>query len=88
MNNRGNFHTPVMVCINKFDINLGMGVKIRRYCEENNLEIAGALPYDPVVTKAQLVAMSVVEHSDSPLSGEIRRMWKRVVSVLEKQQHE
>ena len=82
------FHTPVMVCINKFDINPEMAAEIRRYCEENNLEIVGELSYDPVVTKAQLAAASVVEYSDSPVSSEIRNMWTRVASMLEKETYE
>jgi MinD superfamily P-loop ATPase len=84
----GHFHVPVMVCINKVDINSDVATVIRGYCTESNLEIAGQLPYDTAVTKAQLAAMSVVEYSDSHVSREIGRMWKRVTSVLEKQPHE
>jgi len=78
------FRIPVTVCINKWDINPEMAAEIRLYCDENSLEIAGQLPYDAAVTRAQLAATSVVEYSDCAVSVEIRRMWERVSSVLEK----
>jgi len=77
------FHVPVMVCVNKCDINPEMTAEIRRYCDENALDVAGQLPYDAAVTKAQLAATSVVEHSDSAVSEQIRRMWMRVASALD-----
>jgi len=82
------FKTPVAVCINKADINSDMAGQIRDYCEESSLQIVGELPYDIAVTKAQIASASVVEHSKSPVSVEIRKMWTRVASILEKQTHE
>lgn len=78
------FHIPVTVCINKADINPEMAAEIRRYCAENSLEVVGELPYDQVVTQAQLAAVSVVEYSDSSVSVGISHMWAKLLSALEK----
>jgi len=77
------FGVPVMVCINRFDINQEMTDNIRQYCDEHDVEIAGQLPYDASVTQAQLAATSVVEFGDSPASVAMDCMWQNVLSVLE-----
>jgi len=55
------FNVPVTVCINKFDINTENTSKIEQYCLENNLEVAGKIPYDPDVTRAMVNKKSVIE---------------------------
>jgi len=78
------FCIPVAVCINKCDINPEMAEHIHKYCQEAELTVAGQLPYDPVVTSAQLAMKSVVEYTDSTVAAETRRMWEKVLSLLEK----
>ena len=77
------FRIRTMVCINKSDINPEMTEDIRKYCQEAGLDVAGELPYDPMVTTAQLAMRSVVECTDSAVVLGIRLMWERVLFVLE-----
>ena len=77
------FKIPVMVCINKCDINPQMAQKVRSYCEDRNIAVAGELPYDPAVTRAQLAAKSIIEYDGSPVSQQIRVMWEKMLKTLE-----
>ena len=72
------FDIPVLVCVNKYDINEEMTDRIAKYCEENNRRLAGKIPYDAVVTKAQIAGVSVVEYSSSKVSKEIEKLWRHV----------
>ena len=77
------FKIKTLVCINKYDLNLEMSSRIEEHCRENGVEIVGRIPYDNVVTTAQIHKTSVVEYSDLPISREIRRMWDCVSEALE-----
>ena len=55
---------------------------IIQFCNEENIEIAGMLPYDETATKAMLAEKTVVEFSDGPLSQEIRTIWEKVENAL------
>jgi MinD superfamily P-loop ATPase len=79
----GHFRIPTAACINKCDLNPDMTSRIDEHCREAGIEVVGRIPYDPVVTRAQIHKTSVVEFSDGPVSEEIRRMWERVSGILE-----
>lgn len=76
------FDVPAMVCINKADINPENAETIRSYCKQNNIEVVGELPYDPIVTKAMVAGKSIVEFDDGYISTGIKKMWKNVESSL------
>ena len=80
------FRVPVMVCINKCDINPEMAEQIRQYVESAGLALAGELRYDTVATQAQLAMKSVVEYSDSALAAEIRTLWEKVAARAKRKQ--
>jgi MinD superfamily P-loop ATPase len=48
------FHLPAFVCINKEDIWLDGAQEIRNYCEQNQIEIAGGIPFDEAITLAMV----------------------------------
>ena len=76
------FKIPAVVCINKFDINLDNTERIIKYCEQNNIDIVGKLPYDTSITKAMIHGKNIIEFSDGKLSREIRKMWNKIKVVL------
>jgi len=76
------FEIPALVCVNKYDINEEMTGRIEKYCEENGLRVAGRVPYDAVVTKAQIAGVSVVEYSSSSVSKAIEKLWREVCYAL------
>ena len=76
------FKIKAVVCINKCDLNPKMSTRINEHCHENGIDVVGRIPYDNVVTSAQIHKRSVVEHSGGPVTEEIRSMWKRVARIL------
>ena len=74
----GHFRIPSAVCINKYDINSEMADSIEKYCDEKTIPVIGRVPFDPVVTKAQVAGVSVVEYSGGCASLEIRKLWREV----------
>ena len=79
------FHVTPFVCINMYDINRNNTERIVKFCQKNKLEVAGKIPFDPIVTEAMVAGETVVEYSpDSRVSQEIKTAWKRVLVALNK----
>ena len=77
------FNVSALVCVNMYDINEDNTEKIVRFCEENHVEVAGKIPFNPVVTEAMVNGKPVLEYApESDVAREIRNVWDRVVSVL------
>ncbi len=76
------FDIPALICINRYDLNLINTRKIRNYCRENNLELVGEIPLDPVVNKAQVARQSVAEYDCGLVSQVVREMWKKIKREL------
>ncbi len=78
------FNTPAMVLINKADLNPEMAANITGACRERGIRVAGEVPYDTSVTRAQLDAVSVIELAEGgPADQAIRAVWERVRTQLE-----
>jgi MinD superfamily P-loop ATPase len=77
------FGIPTVICINKSDINGKLAEEIRNTAGKNNLKIVGEIPYDPVVTKAQVAGKSIVEYSNGSLRECIISLWESVLGALE-----
>lgn len=78
------FRIPVLVCINKCDINMELSQTISAYCEDNEINVAGMLPYDKSPVDAMIDGKSVVEYIDNDFSSKIRSLWTEVNSRLSK----
>ncbi len=76
------FGTRTAVCVNKFDLNPEMTEEIMRRASSRGLEPAGRIRYDKAVTAAQVERKSVVEHTDGPVAGDIRDVWKNMARAL------
>jgi MinD superfamily P-loop ATPase len=79
------FGVPVYVCINKSDINNKMTKQICDYCHNRNLTVVGKIPFDPQVTRAQLLATAVVERNSTPAAKAIKEIWERIEPLLSEQ---
>ena len=77
------FNVEALVCVNKHDLNDENTAAIVWFCDEEDIEVVGWIPFDPEVTKAMVAGLPVVEYApDSPASGAIRSMWERLGSIL------
>lgn len=76
------FAVPGSVVINKADIYPDKAEEIRRFAQDHRLEVLGAIPYDPVFTRAQLEGVSIVEVDDGRASQAVRSLWDRLEASL------
>jgi MinD superfamily P-loop ATPase len=77
------FKIPTAICINKCDINMSIAKEIRNAAHSQNLTIAGEIPYDPAVTKAQIAGQSIVEYSNGHLKSRIVSLWESILRALQ-----
>ncbi|MDD5063533.1 MAG: ATP-binding protein [Phycisphaerae bacterium] len=80
----GHFGIPTAICINKYDINTKIAEAIETKAGERNLDVVGKISYDTEVTRAQLVAKSVVEYSNGRPREQIVSLWQRILSLSHK----
>jgi MinD superfamily P-loop ATPase len=78
----GHFNVKPVVCINKYDINSGNSNKIIDFCRDAGIEVAGKIPFNPVVTGAMVAGKSFVEFSDDEVSDEIKSMWGKIKTLI------
>jgi MinD superfamily P-loop ATPase len=76
------FGIPSGVVVNKYDLNKDMTDRIKKLSEGDNVEFLGVVPYDKIVTEAQMKKLSVVEFSRSAVAKNIEQIWRKVSSRL------
>ena len=76
------FGVPALVCINKYDINEDNTHQIEGYCLSQEVEVAGRIPFDNVVTESIVQEVPVVEYSGGKVTREIERMWRTLSAML------
>lgn len=75
------FGIPTAICINKYDINPKIAQTIEEKADKRKLKVLGKIAYDNTVTKAQLVAKSVIEYSTGDLKKQITSLWKLLLDM-------
>ena len=76
------FKTKTAVCINKADINIEMADRLEQEAQAHGIPVLCRIPYDPSVTRAQVLGKTVVEIEDNPAAREVRALWERVQEEL------
>jgi MinD superfamily P-loop ATPase len=76
------FNIPVLVAINKFDINEGIVKQIEEEAHKRNIKVVGKIRYHKAVTKAQIMKCSVVEYTGGAVTEDIKALWRNVTYVL------
>ena len=78
------FRIPVMVCVNKYDLNPEQGDQIIAAAKEHDLNFLGTIPYDPLFTKAMIERQTIIEFApDSQASQAIESIWDRMIKSPE-----
>ena len=66
-----------------YDINMKNTKKIFRFCRENNIEVAGKVPFSPKVMEAMVNGKPIVQYApESDVAKEIVAVWRKVCSFL------
>lgn len=76
------FTVPVIVCINKYDLNEDNTRQIESYCLNQGMGVASKIPFDNVVTEALVQGLPVVEYSQNRVAREIEGLWQVVSEHL------
>ncbi|MGB4123087.1 MAG: P-loop NTPase [Bacteroidales bacterium] len=63
------FNLKIWVTINKADINPDMTEHIIQYCKENNIAIAGLIPFDKSVVEAMVQCKTIIEYRPESLAA-------------------
>jgi len=77
-----NFKIPTYICINKADINPELSDEIEKEAKSRGLKVAGRISYSDAFTKAQIMKRSIVEYDNSPVTEEIKALWRNVTNAL------
>ena len=76
------FKVPVMVCINKFDLNPENSAKIEKIAKEAGLPVVGRVPFDPNFTRAMVQGKTLIEYDESgPAAESIRQVWSAIMGT-------
>ncbi|MEW6142112.1 MAG: 4Fe-4S binding protein [Chloroflexota bacterium] len=76
------FDVPVVVCVNKYDINQDNATRLEDLCAGLGVPVGAKIPFDDVVIRAMAEGMPVVEYSDSDVSKKIRKLWDGIEDFL------
>ena len=75
------FKIPGLVCINKFDLNLDVTAAIKKEAGLRGLQIAGCIPFDPIVTHAMVAGQTIVEFDQNHLlTKNIKDIWQSIIN--------
>jgi MinD superfamily P-loop ATPase len=77
------FGIPVLVCVNKFDLNEDNTNRIVSYCGKEGIEMAARISFDNVMTEAIVHGLPVVEYCDNKITKQIKELWRTVSAKLE-----
>jgi MinD superfamily P-loop ATPase len=78
------FGVPVLVCINKYDLNEENTYIIESYCANGGIEMAAKISFDNVITEAIVQRLPVVEYSDNQVTQQIKELWQIIPAKLAK----
>jgi MinD superfamily P-loop ATPase len=75
------FQIKAVVYINKYDLNPDVSRRIEGLCGERSIEVAGKLPFDPVVVEAMVLGEPVVQLGGPAAEG-IKELWRALEAYL------
>jgi len=76
------FKIPIMVGINKYDLNEDNSRQIESYCHSQGIKVAAKIPFDNIVTEALVQGLPVVEYSDNKVSQQIKVLWQNIAEAI------
>ena len=78
------FKVPVLVCVNKYDLNPEKTAEIELLARRYDLALLGNIPFDPVFTEAMVRGETITEYdAESDAGKAVRSVWENVSSHLE-----
>ena len=76
------FKVPVMVCVNKFDLNPENSDKIEKMARDAEFPVVGRIPFDPNFTRAMVQGKTLIEYDEKGPAGEaVKRVWAAIMNT-------
>ena len=73
------FKVPVMVCVNKFDLNPEKTAAIEALAHEHSLSFMGTIPFDPDFTAAMVEGKTLFEYrNNSAAARAVTHLWEKL----------
>ncbi len=84
------FRIPVLLCINKCDLNPEMSKTIEDSSSQAGLQIVGRIPFDPDFTKSMVAGLAISEYAEAApqLSHLLRDIWNNIMQSQALQQRQ
>lgn len=76
------FGVFTMTCINKYDINENMSLKIEEFINKQGLKFVGKIPYDDTVRKSINELKPITNYKESIANKAIEDMWNNVKNLI------
>ena len=72
------FNVPVILTVNKYDLNEEMTEKIEKYCKNNNIRLIGKIRFEKSVVEAMIEGKTIMEYPCAKAKEEINGIWDRL----------
>jgi MinD superfamily P-loop ATPase len=76
------FSVKPAVVINKFDVNREKSIRIREYCDKNDIPFFGTIPYSKKVVDSVSEETPYVSYSDDGIAEAIRSVWEQIMRTV------
>ena len=72
------FNVPVLLIINKFDLNTDITDQFEKYSNENNIELLGKLEFDKTMVEAVTNGKTIIEYANNRTTENLKSIWTRL----------
>lgn len=76
------FAVPVVVVINKADLNDDQAARIREIASAHGSKVIGSVPFDRAVNSALMSGKTVLDYGQTPAADCIREIWRQIRKTL------
>lgn len=76
------FNVPPLVCINRANLDDENASRIKNYCKEQNIPLAGEIPFTRKFSEAAVHKMPLVEYTENSVSRSIQKVWNKITDSL------
>jgi MinD superfamily P-loop ATPase len=77
------FKVPVMVCVNKADLNQESTDQIAQFAGARDIPFLGTIPFDPAATKSMVQGQTIFEYDErSSMARAVTELWEKIVARM------
>ncbi len=77
------FRVPAAVCINRFDLGPTQSALIENYCRQEEIIMAGKIPFDRAFVEAMVSGLPVTKYTNGLISDQVTAVWDNFSAIPE-----